>query len=65
MSDHRRKQALTEGMDIMAVIMSEIRMLAVVRSTVWLGRVSVHLEHALGGAITAAKLRKQTQPSSR
>jgi hypothetical protein len=38
MSDHRRKQALTEGMDIMAVIMSEIRMLAVVRSTVWLGR---------------------------
>ncbi len=37
MSDRRRKKALDEGTDTVAVIMWEIPMLAAVRSTNWLG----------------------------
>jgi hypothetical protein len=36
-TDRRRKEALTEGMDIVAVLMSEIPRLAAVRSTILFG----------------------------
>jgi hypothetical protein len=36
-SDRRRKKALNEGTDTVAVIMWEIPMLAAVRSTIWFG----------------------------